>query len=128
MFVSLKKHTKLEKLLEDTKEAHELEKKQLKERISQNETLARFLERIADKFGDNLFSASNIPFIDSSGNIPGLELDDSVAVYVDDDHLGGKVIKQETIKLIRISRDGLVTEGVTGAAPSKGRKYLLVQE
>lgn len=52
---------------------------------------------------------------------------DDVPRYVED-LFGGKVIKQEANKAIRITKDGTVTTGLTASSPDKGYSYKLVRE
>lgn len=56
-----------------------------------------------------------------------ISLTDDVAIYVPD-ILGGKVLKQEGTKCIKIDNQGKVTEGLTKQKPDKGFNYKLIRE
>lgn len=58
----------------------------------------------------------------SAMNIP-----DNVLVYVDD-ILGGKVIKQEGVKCLVVSKDGIVKTGLTKNKADTGHTYKLIRE
>ncbi len=55
------------------------------------------------------------------------ELSDNVAVYVDD-LAGGKVIKQEANKCVKINKEGEIEEGYTKKKCDKGYSYKLIRE
>ncbi len=57
-----------------------------------------------------------------------ISLNDNIPQYVPDLIDGGKVIKQEGTRAIRITKDGQVNVGLTKQAPDKGRSYKLIQE
>lgn len=92
--------------------AEQLEKENayLKEKTDLVKLLERF-ERKDESLDTGKFSITG-GSISGSVSIMGVDFDKDVAVYIDD-YFGGKVIKQESIKVIAIDKDGNVTYGRT---------------
>ena len=98
----------------------------LKERLSKAETLERVLDKIWSTVECNSITL-NEKFTDTDSlNVQNITGGDP-AIYVDD-YLGGKVIKQEATKLIKISNDGTIIEGYTKKDPDKGYRHKIVRE
>lgn len=67
--------------------------------------------------------------ITGATNIMGVDFDKDVAVYVND-YFGGKVIKQESIKVVILDKDGKATYSQTARTNKKSdfqRNYVLVE-
>lgn len=108
-----------------TKKNHNKIVCELKEKIACLEKqveLKAILERLLDKV--SFTTDNNLRF--SDGNL-SLLLPDNVAQY-EDDFFGGKVIKQEATKVIKILKDGSIETGITRKSPDKGYPYKLVRE
>lgn len=68
-----------------------------------------------------------LTFSDSACNGSyGFNFPDDVARYVDD-YFGGKVLKQEATKLVKLDKNWNVTYHMTKRLPDKGFSYLLVR-
>ena len=112
------------RILEENVKYYKAEIKDLEERLKKAENLELILQKLypLTTFNDC------ISFTDSGGYMKGeLILPDSVLQYVDD-LFGGKVIKQEGIKAIKIEKDGTIKTGLTKQKADENRVYKLVQE
>lgn len=87
---------------------------------------ARDLKEILNKFSGLTINGNGFSITGGSWNTD-LVLPDNVAQYVDD-YFGGKVIKQEAIKVIEINKDGEIKTGLTKQKPDKGYSYKLVRK
>jgi len=87
---------------------------------------ARNLKAILEKLYPIADWSSKISsFFDLSSS--DIRLPDNVLVY-DDDLFGGKVIKQEGNKAIKIDKNGCVKTGITKSKCDKGYSYKLIRE
>jgi hypothetical protein len=101
-----------------TKE-YEAEIKYLRLELEQARNLKAILEKLYP-----IASSNEFRFNDISGE---LILPDRFAEYVED-LCGGKVIKQEANKVIKISKEGIVRVGMTKQKVDKGYSYKLIRE
>jgi hypothetical protein len=109
------------RILEQNIKYYKAEIKDLEERLKKAENL----ETILTKFYSIFTSSGQILKMDyMSGE---LILPDDILRYVDD-LFGGKVIKQEGVKAIKIEKDGTIKTGLTKQKADEGRIYKLVQE
>jgi hypothetical protein len=87
---------------------------------------AENLKDILDKMTSMTINGIGFANAMGSWNL-NMDLPDNVAQYVED-MLGGKVIKQEANKVIKIDQQGNVTTGLTKQAKDKGFSYKLIRE
>jgi hypothetical protein len=113
--ITNKKHNKL---VEEIKKYYEGRITELQERALRAERLETLLNKFSGMFG-----AESLQWNISSMK---LNLGDDVLVYVDD-LFGGKVIKQEAVKAIKIEKDGTVKTGLTKSKADKGYDYKLLR-
>jgi hypothetical protein len=110
--------------LEKQSKYYKAEIKELEERLKKAENLELILQKL---YPLTTFNGC-ISFTDSGGYMKGeLILPDNVLQYVDD-LFGGKVIKQEGVRAIKIEKDGTIKTGLTKQKADDGRLYKLVQE
>ena len=107
--------------LEKQSKYYKAEIKDLEEKLKKAENL----ESILNKF-TSLFTTSG-QFLKMDYMSGELILPDDILRYVDD-LFGGKVIKQEGIKAIKIEKDGTIKTGLTKQKADENRVYKLVQE
>lgn len=102
----------------------DIEINNLREELRQARDLSSILEKLVlDKNNHSVVYGPGFN-ISCSGEI---SFTDDVAIYVPD-ILGGKVLKQEGIKCIKIDKDGNPKEGLTKQKPDKGFNYKLIRE
>lgn len=110
----------VQRSLELFKQVKELELKL--EQAEKNTDLKEILHRLSS------IKINNLSFSDTCGTWEtNLTLSNDVLVYVDD-ILGGKVIKQEGVACVVVSKDGNTRIGLTKQKPDKGFNYKLIRE
>jgi len=111
--------------IEALHETYRIRIEKMEERHRDELKQARDLKELLGKFASGIMvSGAGLTWNSISG---GLTLTDDIPQYVDD-FFGGKVIKQEATKVIHISREGKVTEGLTKRRPDEHFPYLLQRE
>lgn len=111
----------LKKYYEHTLSKQDSEIKDLKQKYEDAKNLKSILELLQTrelKLGDYLTF--------NSAGFLNVEFPDSVLQYVDD-MVGGKVIRQDAVKCIKIDKTGNVQTGLTKKA-DKGYSYKLIRE
>lgn len=112
------------KKLEKENEALEEENKKLKERVE--EISDKFVLSLKDEM-EKLLTGGQVAPVGIAHTISQSLDDFNVAIYVED-ILGGEVIKQEGTKVILISKEGEVREGLSKQDPDENYSYKLVRE
>jgi hypothetical protein len=108
------------RILEENVKHYKAEIKDLEERLKKAENL----ESILNKF-TSLFTTRG-QFLKMDYTSGELILPDDILRYVDD-LFGGKVIKQEGIKAIKIEKDGTIKTGLTKDKADEGYIYKLIR-
>jgi len=108
-------------IIKDMRERWEQRIEELKEELRQAKDLKLILEKLYPLWN---IEGSAMSFKNGGWSI---NLSDDVLQYTED-ILGGKVIKQEGVKCLIISKDGSVKTGLTKSKTDKGYSYKLIRE
>ena len=120
MFITKKHHDRIVADLKASLKNSEDWVDEMRKQRDAAQNLQAVLGKLADK------AAGFACFSSGSLNVSGeLILPDNVPVYVDD-YFGGKVIKQESTKVIEISANGDIKTGLTKRTADDGYGYVLV--
>lgn len=129
--VDMVKREQLEKenaVLKQALDAKKIWEKAYERGVANEELLLELLGRVK-KNQDSCITVSG-GSIAGSLNINGVDFDKDVAVYIDD-YFGGKVIKQESIKVVILDEEGNATYARTSQKNKKDnfqRNYILVEK
>lgn len=100
----------------------ELQLKESKQEKEKNTDLKEILNKLSS------IKINGLSYSDTGGTWKtDFTVSDNVLVYVDD-ILGGKVIKQEGVTCVVVSKDGNTRIGLTKQKPDKGFNYKLIRE
>jgi hypothetical protein len=122
MFITKKRHDRIVADLKASLKNSEDWVEEMRKQRDAAQNLKVVLVTLADKAQKfDTFASGSLNF---SGE---LIMPDNVPVYVDD-YFGGKVIKQEAVKVIQISTSGEVKTGLTRRKPGENLGYILVQD
>lgn len=122
MFISKKKHNQIIEHKDKTINDYLTKINYLEKELDRAQDLKTILEKLYP-----LYTVKGLGLNFTGSSSAELILPDHIPVYVED-ILGGKVIKQEATKVIRITKDGEVKTGLTKQKADKNYFYKLIRD